>query len=215
MPPEASWCRSAETNERQPGEITTMFVQKIEHIEEQSCAKTSPQCSTGSWLAHIWPPHARLCQLKTWWSSIWCAPQTDRLSLTWGTCRAGRRCCHSHQPALTTRSGGFFRSKEKKMLAQKRKVLRWIYYLAKNRILCFETGAGKLSNLLIGTWLLTTKLIAWERQYLQSWPQQKTAKINGSYSLLQRTKSIGLYCWEQFMPTLKRYKLSSLRCNDK
>ena len=43
----------------------------------------------------------------------------------------------------------FHANKQKKT----RKVLHWIY-LAKNRILSFETGAGKLSNLLIGIWLV-------------------------------------------------------------
>jgi hypothetical protein len=47
-------------------------------------------------------------------------------------------------------------------------------YLAKNRKLCFETGASKLSNLFIGTWLLSNKLAAWERQYFKSLQVRKT-----------------------------------------
>jgi hypothetical protein len=41
-------------------------------------------------------------------------------------------------------------------------------YLVKNGVLSLEACAGKLDNLLVGTRLLATKLVAWESQNLKA-----------------------------------------------
>jgi len=124
-PPKASECHSAEATSTR---WISVFVKKMSMQEQAVYTKLSPQCSTGSWLVHICTKRAHLCQPKTWWSSIWCVHQTDRLSLTSGTYTTEQHCRHSHQPGLTTL--GIFRSEQcpsRSNLTHYRKVLPWMY----------------------------------------------------------------------------------------
>ena len=44
----------------------------------------------------------------------------------------------------------------------------YLGYLVKNWVLSFESSAGKLKDLLIASWFLCSKLIAWKSQNLQT-----------------------------------------------
>lgn len=99
-----SFCEKRKTFNR----WITMLVETRNVWNINCWVRASPRCRVGTRSVHIDSWRAPLCQLETWWSSIWYALQIDHLSLTSRTCTAGQHCCHSRRSVANSE---LFRSK--------------------------------------------------------------------------------------------------------